>query len=167
MKQKQRAGGIKIPARQIAFTSALLALCIGVQQFKALSQFITGPLVNAILVLAVLRVGLWSGMAIAVLSPALAFLIAPAPVLLAVPQLLPLIMLANAALALCVQLGGKKRFAVGLILGIALKPLVLFLGVLCIVPGALSAMFSVNQLITAVIGGALAWMADRVFPTKV
>jgi hypothetical protein len=42
---------------------------------------IFGSVVNAILILAVLLVGLWSGLVIAVLSPVLAFLIVPVPMM--------------------------------------------------------------------------------------
>ena len=63
--------------RMLTRTALLLALCVVVQQFKTVSQFITGPLVNLILLLAALAVGLGSGLCIAVLSPILAFLIAP------------------------------------------------------------------------------------------
>jgi len=162
--------------RQLALAALLLALCVGAQQFKALSQFITGPIVNAVLILAVLLAGLWGALAIAVLSPALAFLIAPAPVLQAVPHMLPLIALANVVLVLCVWLPGKKHHIPGVAAGVALKPLLLFLGVrYAILPffaaglperlaGALMAAFSINQLITAAIGGVLACGVYRLLP---
>ena len=79
-------------------TALLLALCIVVQQFKSDSQFITGPLVNLILLIAALAVGLYSGLAIAVLSPILAFLISPSPIMQVMPQLIVLVALGNAVL---------------------------------------------------------------------
>jgi hypothetical protein len=167
---------MKPSIKQITYTAVLLALCIGVQQLKMLSHYITGSMVNAILILAVLRVGLWSGLVIAVLSPVLAFLIVPMPVLQAVPQMLPLIALANAVIVLCVRLFGQKRLPVGLAAGAALKPLTLFLGVRYIIlpyfeatqPDAminvLKVMFSTNQLITAALGSLLAYAVYRALP---
>ena len=42
--------------RFLTRTALLLALCVVVQQFKTVSQFITGPLVNLILLLAALAI---------------------------------------------------------------------------------------------------------------
>lgn len=153
--------------RLITRTAVLLALCVAVQQFKTLSQFITGPLVNVILILAALAVGLWGGAAVAVLSPLMAALISPAPIMKLVPQIVPLIMLGNLTMVLCVWLLREKKLWMGMGLGCLLKPAVLALGVqLIILPffgGALNdmqrtmvtAMFSFNQVITAVIGSAI------------
>jgi len=172
---------MKTSTRQLTLTALLLALILGVQQFRLISQFITGPLVNAILIMAALLAGLAGGLSIAALSPVLAFLIAPSPVHQAVPQMIPLVVLGNAALVLCVWLGKKywpKAWPAGVAAGALLKPLVLFLGVrFVILPffaagqperiiGALNTMFSSNQFITAAIGGALACIVYRALPKK-
>ena len=110
-------------------TALLLALCIVVQQFKSVSQFITGPLVNLILLIAALAVGLYSGLAIAVLSPVLAFLISPSPIMQVMPQLIVLVALGNAALVLAAWAFRKnKRYYVGFLLGAVVKTGVLALG---------------------------------------
>ncbi|MCL1900349.1 MAG: threonine/serine exporter family protein, partial [Promicromonosporaceae bacterium] len=57
--------------------------------------------------LAALLVGLAGGLAIALLSQVFAILIAPMPILQAVPQMIPLIVLGNAAIVLCAWLGKK------------------------------------------------------------
>jgi hypothetical protein len=95
-------------------TAILLALCLVVQQFKTLSQFITGPLVNVILIIAALAVGLWSGLIIAVLSPVIAFFIAPSPVMKLVPQLMIMIMLGNSLIVLLAWLFREKSSGWGL-----------------------------------------------------
>ena len=148
-------------------TAVLLALCVAVQQFKSVSQFITGPLVNLILILAVLAVGLWGGVAIAVLSPLMAALISPAPVMKLVPQMVPLIMVGNLVLVVCIHLLREKKLWMGLALGTLLKPAALALGVqLVVLPffgtalndmqrAMVTAMFSYNQVITAAIASVI------------
>lgn len=154
-------------------TALLLALCVVVQQFKSVSQFITGPMVNIILMVAALAVGLASGLTIAVLSPVLAFLISPAPIMQAMPQLMVLVMFGNAAIVLLVWLfRNHKMYYIGLALGAVAKAGVLALGLqLVVLPlfggglaekqvTAVTAMFGINQLITAAIAGvvvAIVW----------
>jgi len=156
--------------RMLTRTALLLALCVGVQQFKNLSQFITGPLVNAILIIAALYVGFLGGAAVAILSPVFALLIAPSPILQAIPQMVILIAAGNLVIVLLSWLFRRRLLPAGLIVGSGLKTLALWGGVqLVILPmfggalkppqvTALSAAFSVNQLITALIGSALAWL---------
>ena len=149
-------------------TALLLALCLVVQQFKSVSQFITGPLVNLILLIAALAVGLYSGLAIAVLSPILAFLISPSPIMQVMPQLIVLVALGNAVLVFAAwSLRKNKRYYVGFLLGAVVKTGVLALGlqyVLIPLFGAAlnekqvamaTAMFGGNQFVTAVIAGAV------------
>ena len=84
--------------RQIAITAILLAICIASQVFKNLSVYITGPVVNLSLVLAVMIPGLKWGIILAMITPITAFIIAPSPVMQAVPGIIPLIMLGNIVL---------------------------------------------------------------------
>lgn len=160
----------KLSVKFITRTALLLALCVVVQQFKNLSQYITGPLVNTILIIAALAVGLWSGIAIAVLSPILAFLISPSPVMKLVPQIIPVIMLGNVIIVLFSYFFKKRNLIIGLALGSVCKAGFLWLGVsYFIIPVfgsalkepqkvTLTAMFSYNQLITAVIGSIIAYL---------
>ena len=54
----------------IAQTAVCLALLLAVQFVtKSLGQFVTGSCVNLVLAMAALSGGLWSGVAVAVLSP--------------------------------------------------------------------------------------------------
>lgn len=154
-------------AQFITRTAILLALCVAVQQFKTLSQFITGPLVNAILIIAALAVGLWSGVCIAVLSPIMAALISPAPIMKLMPQLIPMIMLGNILIVVFAWALRNKKIWVGLVLGSLAKAGFLALALAVVVlpffggglndaqRTAVTAMFSYNQLITALIGSAL------------
>jgi hypothetical protein len=83
---------------KIAITAILLAICIASQFLKNLSVYITGPIVNLCLVLAVMTAGLWWGLALAVITPVTAFLIAASPVMQMVPGIIPLIAAGNAVL---------------------------------------------------------------------
>lgn len=55
--------------RLLCRTALLLALCIASQFFKNLSVYITGSVVNAVLLLATLSCGVWSGAALRVIAP--------------------------------------------------------------------------------------------------
>lgn len=86
-------------AKNITITAILLAICIASQFFKNLSIFITGPIINTCIALAVLFVNLPGALVLCVVTPVTAYFIAASPVMMAVPGILPLIMLGNAVLA--------------------------------------------------------------------
>ena len=90
-------------ARTITITAVLLAICIASQFFKNLSIFITGPIINTCIALTVLLVNLPCALALCIITPVTAYFIAASPVMMAVPGILPLIMLGNAVLAVCTQ----------------------------------------------------------------
>lgn len=156
----------------ITETAVLLALLIVLQWVtKPLGQFVTGSCVNAVLVVATLAAGIWSGVAVALLSPFCAFLLGIGPNLI---QIVPAIALGNVALVLLAAwlLGGKALFWWGKALGIAAsaagKFLVLYLAVVQVfIPlmgealkpkqvETFTAMFSWPQLVTALIGTTVA-----------
>ncbi|MCR5733023.1 MAG: ECF transporter S component [Lachnospiraceae bacterium] len=163
--------------RQIAITAILLAVCIVSQFFKSLSVYITGPVVNLCLILAVMTAGLTWGLILAVITPVTAFIIAASPVMSAVPGIIPLIMLGNAVLVLMVHfffkpaVSGEGSFinvrsglmavlsslAKGCIMGltIALWLLPAFIPQESPLRGKMSVFqttFSVTQFVTALIG---------------
>ena len=98
----------KFGTKEIAITALLLAICIVSQIFKNLSIFITGPIINVCICLAVVLVGLPCGIALSIITPVTAFFIAASPVMTAVPWILPFIMGGNLVLAFGVQLLLKK-----------------------------------------------------------
>ena len=81
--------------KQIAMTAALLAVCILSQVFKNLSIFITGPIVNACLILAVLMVYLPCAIILGIITPITAYIITGGGVMAAVPIIVPFIMMGN------------------------------------------------------------------------
>ncbi len=160
----------------ITRTAALVALLIALQWATAgtqvfAGQFITGSCVNAVLVIAALLGGLWSGVTVAVLSPFCAYLLGIGPKLI---QIVPGVAIGNLVfvLALYFLIGTSQKSilhqALGLLASAAAKFLTLYLVVVkCIVPAlsanlkpkqiaTFSAMFSWPQLVTALIGGVVA-----------
>lgn len=156
----------------ITRTGILTALLIvlqwatsGTQVFAG--QYITGSCVNCVLAVAALFGGLWSGVAVALLSPFCAFLLGNGPALI---QLVPCIALGNVTLVICLYLliGRKSapvwRQIVGVSVSAAAKFLVLYFAVVKVaipVMGSalkapqiqkFTAMFSLPQLVTALLG---------------
>jgi hypothetical protein len=164
--------------KQILFitqTAVMLALLVGAQfATRPLGQLVTGSLVNLILLTSVLTAGLGSGLTVAAASPFLAFLLGlPYPL----PQIVPLIAAGNAVLVTIAWLvrkyaakGSIKHIvfaAAGLIIASTAKFLFLWVGVvkilLPLIPdlpeqriNIITAAFTWPQLVTALIGSALA-----------
>ena len=165
----------KVTTKQLTTTALLLAICILSQFFKNLSPYITGPIVNATLIIATLGVGLWSGLLMSIISPITAFLITGSPLMATLPILLPLIMLGNAILVIFSYFFNNKiKFAfhlpLGLLLGSITKALVM--GILAYyvilpylgteLPDPMKKMatttFTIIQLPTALMGSLLAFL---------
>ena len=171
-------------AKQIAITAMLLAVCLVSQLFKNLSVFITGPIINACIVLTVLLVNLPCAILLSVITPVTAFIITASPIMKAVPAIIPFIMLGNIVLAVAVhflmkkdmeketkKIPGVKCWIMGLISSL-LKGL--FMGItisLWLLPTFISeesplikkmpvfqTMFSTTQFITACIGFVYAFI---------
>ena len=99
---------IKFGTKEIAITAILLAICLLSQVFKSLSVFITGPIINLCLCLAVVLVNLPCAIVLAIITPVTAYIIAASPVMMAVPGIIPLIMLGNIVLVVSVEFLLKK-----------------------------------------------------------
>ena len=175
---------MKITTKQLVQTALLLAICIASQYFKNLSVYITGPIVNLTIILAVLSVGLWSGLLLSIIAPVTAFFFTGSPIMSAIPLMFPAVMAGNAVLAVTVWYFQKKtsfkwRLPAGLIAGSVLKAV--FMGIVIVLiilpifgdniasklpkPEALPMVlatakvtFSVTQLTTALIGSVLSYL---------
>ena len=175
---------MKITTKQLVQTALLLAICIASQYFKNLSVYITGPIVNLTIILAVLSVGLWSRLLLSIIAPVTAFFFTGSPIMAAIPLMFPAVMAGNAVLAVTVWYFQKKtsfkwRLPAGLIAGSVLKAV--FMGIVIVLiilpifgdniasklpkPEALPMVlatakvtFSVTQLTTALIGSVLAYL---------
>ncbi len=160
--------------KKITETAVLLALLIVLQAItKPMGQLVTGSCVNAVLAVAALVAGLWSGVTIALVSPVLAFLLGIAPNVVVVPA----IMAGNAVFVVLLSLlvkGTIVQRVGGMAVAAAGKFAVLYVIVAKIICGVLSesllasgslkppmlkalpATFGVTQLLTALIGGGVA-----------
>lgn len=158
-------------------TALLLALCLGFQLLKSVSIYITGPLVNAVLIIASVSVGWQSGLAIALLSPIAAWLIGATPIVNALPVMLPVIAAGNTIIAVFAFLF-RKSFPFGLLPGALCKAGFLW-GAVCglILPAfgqklpekliaAAKVTFSLTQLINAILGSLLAWLMLRIMKKR-
>lgn len=156
--------------RFITRTALLLALVVAVQMTgrmlpPGVSNFVVGPLVNASLLVVTAMLGLWGGLIISVASPFTSLINNHAPVASALTLFAPVIAAGNFIFVLSFYFIRKWNGIGGVVAGSLLKFGFLFAGIkifLNIVnfPGkietALQGLFSVPQLITALIGGFLA-----------
>lgn len=155
----------------IARTAICLALLVCLQYLtRGLGQIVTGSCVNLLLAVAALFGGVWSGVTVAALSPVFAKLLGIGPLW----PLVPCVALGNIVYAVLFALLvrgllQKQRFPAAygaMVLAAAAKFLTLWLALVklaapLVVPkpemlSKITAMFTWPQLITAVIGGALA-----------
>ena len=161
----------------ITETAIMLALLVTLQALtKPAGQLVTGSCVNTILAIASLAGGLGCGLTVALISPVLAFLLGIAPQILTVPA----IMVGNAVfvtlLYFLADRTGKNivKQVIAWVVAALAKFAALYLIVVQLICGVLSssllasgalkepmlkalpATFSYPQLITALIGGAIA-----------
>lgn len=99
---------MKFTTKQLTRTALLLALCIASQFLKNTSVYITGPIINAILVITLLTVNLGAALVIAVITPVTAFFITGSLIMAGIPLMFPVIMCGNAILVLCTWIFMKK-----------------------------------------------------------
>ena len=151
----------------IVRTAVLLALLIVLQAAtKAGGQFITGSCVNAVLAVAVMISGLWSGITVALLSPFFAYLLGIGPQLI---HIVPAIALGNLTYVVLLHFlckGKVVQQCLGWVISAAAKCSVLYLLVAVLLCNVLplkppqiamfQAMFSWPQLVTALSGGGIA-----------
>ncbi|HOB20773.1 MAG TPA: ECF transporter S component [Candidatus Atribacteria bacterium] len=150
--------------RFLTRTAVLLALTVLFQALRT-HQFVTGSLVNLCLILSTVLVGLASGITISAAAPLFAYLLGFLPH----PWMVLFVALGNMALVLIIHLLYSKNTYLAVGAGAVLKFLVLFISVTKLaIPmllagelpekklAVLSVNFSWPQLVTALIGGALA-----------
>jgi len=162
----------------ITRTAVMTALLVTVQFLTASfgSQYVTGSAVNLLLAVSAFTFGPATGCTVGVISPIFAFIVGVGPVF---PPLVPFIIIGNVAFVISWFLLGKafktddqasRRKAlvfISPVITAIVKFAVLYAGVVLIAlpfilnvnekqSAVLSLMFSYPQLITALIGGALA-----------
>lgn len=98
---------MKINVKLLIRTALLLALCIASQFLKNASVYITGSIVNTILIIATLSCGFWSASAISVIAPLTSWLITGSPIMSSYPVIIPCVMVGNLILVASVWLFAK------------------------------------------------------------
>lgn len=158
--------------KQITRTGAALAILIGLQLLtRSFGQLLTGSCVNLVLAVCALYLGWGSALAVACISPILAWLLGIGP---AFPALVPCIAVGNGVYVLLLSLikgkalwtvplsAGAKALSLRLLIGSVVAPLV--------VPSAklatVVAMFAWPQLYTALIGGVLGSVVAKRLPKE-
>lgn len=171
-----------LSVKQIAIGGVLLAILIASQFFKNLSVYITGPIVNAVLLIATLTLGPVVGIILSVIAPITSFIITGgSPILIGIPLIIPAIMIGNSILCVVTwfiysKFKFKGKLEVGLVTGSLFKAA--FMGaviVKCLLPlfssditvpaeklpmvlKTASTTFSVTQLITSLIGSVFVYI---------
>ena len=161
----------------ITETAIMLAVLVTLQALtKPAGQLVTGSCVNTVLAVSALVGGLWCGLTVALISPVLAFLLGIAPQILTVPAIMVGNAVFVAALYFLADRKGSNLIKQGIawLVAAAAKFAALYLIVVQLICGvmsesllasgtlkepmlkALPATFSYPQLITALIGGAIA-----------
>ena len=154
----------------ITRTAIFVALLVVLQAATAAlgNTIITGAVVNMLLVVSVMTCGMMSGLCVAVISPIMAKLIGIGPLW----SLIPFIVAGNITLVLIWHFignrhWGQKYTSLIIALAAAAEFLALYIGIVQIaVPlllklpepqaAVISSMFSIPQLITALLGGGMA-----------
>lgn len=154
---------MKITTQMITRSALILALTIAIQSLR-LPQPVTGPLVNAMLFLAVDLIGMTSAILIGLCTPVIAFLFG---IMLFAPAV-PVIILGNVTLAVVYGLL-VRRPLLGLSLAAVAKFGMMSLGVYFLlptvfnlnIPSKVAATLTTPQLFTALGGAALAFLVVR------
>lgn len=168
--QKTLAQTLAFPDTGVAVKFLSLAIVATFLPFFIHLQWVTGPIVNAILILALILVGIRSALIIALIPSVIALSSGLLPAVLA--PVVPFIMLSNVILVASVDQfyermkDPKIGYWLGVGVGAVLKFLFLFLSVDLIsnlllkqeLATKVAQMMSWSQLATALAGGVLAWV---------
>ncbi|MGB9662414.1 MAG: ECF transporter S component [Moorellaceae bacterium] len=151
--------------RFLTTTALLLALTVAVQMV-GLPHPVTGPLVNAMLLLATLTVGIAGGVFIGVLTPWVALLRGILPPL--AQPITPFIMVANTTLVIAFGLLARLNPWLALLVAALCKygVFVVVLKFILVLPPKLAQAFQVPQLLTALAGGVIALLVHKALPER-
>lgn len=159
----------KVNYRSIVWFIALLSIVLIVPHYVH-NQFVTGSIVNAVLFLAVVELGVGNAIMIGLLPSVVALISGLLPLPLA--PMVPFIMISNAIMMLSFANLRKINYWAGILGGTLFKYAFLFLTSTIVVnlitnekiaTKASSTMMAYPQIITAIIGGVIAFGIFKVF----
>ncbi len=145
--------------RTVTQLGLLLAIALAIQSFH-LPTFVTGPAINAVLIIAVAFTGVSGSILIGSITPLAALamgIVQPVTV-----PLVPVIMAANATLGIVFHLLRKRNNYLAVTVAALAKYLAFYIGINFIIvfvnikiPAPVLAVFQLPQLFTALVGGFL------------
>jgi len=159
----------KIALSLVQFIVLLLIVCLAP---LANNQFITGTIVNASLLMAVIMLGMRGAMLLSVLPSLVSLLFGLLPIVMA--PMVPFIIIGNISLVYIFDLLRKRNFFLGLIPAALVKFSFLFLisnflisfFIKQSVAQKIAIMMSWPQLITALMGGIVAYILFNIYNHK-
>lgn len=165
---------------RLTSAAIMLAVIIIMQLIKNVSAYISGPVINAVMVIAGIELGTLWGIGFSVIVPIMSLIIAPASAMSALAAsthylTVPIIIAGNIILVLAAKFGSKNGnliFVISLVIGAVLKWLFMWgCGELILIPafseslGKLSAVitkvFSTLQLYSGLLSVILIVPADK------
>ena len=163
--------------KRIAIQGAMLAIMLVFQTMKGISVFITGPIVNIVLITVTYYFGFSSGVLFSVIAPITSFFITPNPILKAVPAIVVFIALGNIVLCLFINLLKNRNLVLNLFVASTLKGLFMTLSISLIIvsiatnsgvlapplAAAAKTSFSVIQFATAYIASFISYFVLKYF----
>lgn len=153
---------------EILTFSTLLILSVALPLFFH-QQWLTGSLVNCLLIITALRFGLSGGISLSIIPSLVALAGGLLPVALA--PAVPFIIMSNIILVIAIRALTKRNYYLAILLGATAKFLFLYSAVNLILINylqspffnAVSVMLSWPQFVTALCGGLLAWIILKGF----
>ncbi len=119
----------KDSTRKLATAAVLLAVIIIMQLVKNVSAYISGPVINTVMVIAAVELGTWWGIGFSAIVPIMSLVFAPASPMTMLSTAtdfltIPIIITGNIILVLAAKIGSKKEkiiFIISLVTGAVLK----------------------------------------------
>ena len=157
--------------KKIAIQGVILAIMLVFQTMKGISPYITGPIVNLVLIAVTYYFSFWSGLLFSIIAPISSFLISPG-ILNTIKPIIPCVMLGNAILCFFVNLLKQKNLAASLFIGSTIKGIFMTVAIaLIIIPMYANSvgapienfelprkMFSITQFITSYIASVVSYI---------
>lgn len=144
---------------KLTAAAIMLAVIIIMQLIKNVSAYISGPVINAVMVIACLELGTLWGIGFSVIVPIMSLFIAPASPMTALAAsthylTVPIIIVGNIILVLAAKFGNRKGnliFIISLVIGAVLKWLFMWgCGELILIPAFSESLGKLSAVITKV-----------------
>lgn len=92
---RRKGRKMKLKTKQVVLTGIFLGICIASQFLKNTSVYVTGSIINLVLLLTTGYCGVVCGIIISIITPVTSFIITGSPLISMVPAIMPAIMAGN------------------------------------------------------------------------